>query len=522
MTTETRSATRCRAARRSAAGLALLALALAACSATPSTPPRPPQVGYLAPSGFPPGARSAVIQQEPDVVLRNVVAQLQQSAFEITDIDEQRGIVVARYSGDPEPFVDCGWIVTYATGELERIPAATAAASFERLIARDPAQLNRALRLDGRMVVSLTPRGRSTLVSAATTYVLTKTVDLAQPGGVSRGQAQEIISFGTGQSGAFTKGTRCHPNGRLERVVYDSLPATSYVAQREQPTAAAATTAAPAEPTAPASPPTPAEPAAPVVAQATPAPPAETETRGAGESAAPAVAVPLPAAEPIDVATLEARVDAVTNAMPCATVKAEIGDNNAVQLSGYVDNEQDVTRLRESLAELPGVGAVESALEVQPWPFCAILQVIDPYRNPDPQRGLVITTADRETALREGDPLTLDIFLPPDAEYLYLGYVQTDGRVGYITILPVREWVQETGAIRFETGFEISGPFGREMIVAVTSARPLFEEALPAYQPPEQYVAMLRERLAALEAGEREAALDASHLVITTRPNPAF
>ena len=124
--------------------------------------------------------------------------------------------------------------------------------------------------------------------------------------------------------------------------------------------------------------------------------------------------------------------------------------------------------------------------------------------------------------LSEGDPLTLDIFLPPNAEYLYLGYVQTDGRVGYITVLPVRQYVQDTGAIRFETGYEISAPFGQEMIVAITSARPLFDQALPAYQPPEEYVAMLRERLAAVRASGPDAALDASHLVISTQPKPAF
>jgi hypothetical protein len=124
--------------------------------------------------------------------------------------------------------------------------------------------------------------------------------------------------------------------------------------------------------------------------------------------------------------------------------------------------------------------------------------------------------------LREGDPLTLDIFLPPDAEYLYLGYVQTDGRVGYITIMPVRQWVQETGAIRFETGFDVAGPFGREMIIAISSGRPLFEQALPGYQAPDEYIALLRERLAALAAGSGDPKLDANHLVITTQPNPAF
>jgi hypothetical protein len=89
-------------------------------------------------------------------------------------------------------------------------------------------------------------------------------------------------------------------------------------------------------------------------------------------------------------------------------------------------------------------------------------------------------------------------------------------------MMSVREWVQDTGAIRFDTLNQISPPFGREMIVAITSARPLFDAPLPAYQPPDEYVAMLRERLAVLQASGPDAALDASHLVIQTRASRSF
>jgi hypothetical protein len=366
------------------------------------------------------------------------------------------------------------------------------------------------------------------VVSPETVYVLTKTIDVLPDDGPPRGRTQETISFRTGETGTFSKGTRCQPNGALERVVLDSLPATSFVAQRpraEEEEAPAEVAAAPATsepvPVAPVlAAPLPTEPAAeqPRLAEA----PAAPGARGTRPSAAPAATEPLPAEEPIDVAVLEARVADLTRALPCAAVSTTIGDGNSVRLSGYVGSEEDVTRLRQALAETPGIGEVASDLEIQPWPLCEILQVIAPYRNPDPQRGLVVTTASRNTVLREGDPLTLDIFLPPDAEYLYLGYVQTDGRVGYITIMPVRQWVQETGAIRFETGFDVAGPFGREMIIAISSGRPLFEQALPGYQAPDEYIALLRERLAALAAGSGDPKLDANHLVITTQPNPAF
>ena len=170
-----------RAGSRRPAGPLPIALGLAACA----TPGPPPEIGYLAPTGLPPTRRSALVQQRPSLVLGNLVDRLQQSSFVVTQLDEQNGYVVVRYSGDPEPYVDCGWIVTYQTGGLQRIPAATATASFDREVEQNVLELDRDLRLDGRMVVSLEPEGPNTLVNTDTTYVLTKTVDAVRPGGGS-------------------------------------------------------------------------------------------------------------------------------------------------------------------------------------------------------------------------------------------------------------------------------------------------------------------------------------------------
>ena len=104
------------------------------------------------------------------------------------------------------------------------------------------------------------------------------------------------------------------------------------------------------------------------------------------------------------------------------------------------------------------------------------------------------------------------------ARYLYLGYVQHDGRVGYIATMPVREWAEGTGAIRFATGFQISKPYGREMIVAVASTHPLFEEPRPGYEPAMITSRCSGERLEALQARAPEPAVAVGHLFITTEP----
>ena len=56
--------------------------------------------------------------------------RLIQSPLEVDLADPERGIIVARYSGDPEPYVTCGWILVDRGGELEQVlPAARRASS---------------------------------------------------------------------------------------------------------------------------------------------------------------------------------------------------------------------------------------------------------------------------------------------------------------------------------------------------------------------------------------------------------
>ncbi len=468
--------------RRYTIGLGVIALALGGCATA-----RPPEIGYLAPTGVPPTARSAVIAQQPELVMGNLVDRLQQENFKITHLDEQAGDVVVLYSGDPKPYVDCGWIVTYRTKGLDRIPAATESSTFDHMVDKREYELKRDLRLDGRMVIRFDREGPETVVSPATTYVLTKTVDVLATDGVERGQSRETISFATGESGTFSKGTICQPNGKLERVVLDSLPANSVVRSQPQPQSLGPVVASePLEPPAPAAGPS------PVPA----APPAK-----------------LRSSEPV-----EAQVARTTAALPCAAVDTVYGYGNSVRLTGYVSSEQDLARLRQSLAQIDGLGAVDTAaLEIAPPPTCDLLQVLAPYSGAaESDTGLQVTTAGRDTRLREGEDLTLDIFLPRSARYLYLGYVQHDGRVGYITTMPVQKWAEGTGAIRYQTGFQISPPFGREMIVAVASSKPLFEQPRPGYEPAADYIAAIRQRLGALQASG--ATVATSHLFITTEP----
>jgi hypothetical protein len=199
----------------------LLTAGLCACAG-----PRTPELDYLPPSAAPARDRSALVEQQPWLVLGNVLDHLQQRGLPVTAVDEAAGELVVAYSGDPEPYVDCGWIVTYREDDLDRLPAATADASFARRWNGRVVRVERDLRLDARMTVRVEPAGEDAVVRAVSAYELTKTV---APQAAERPLHTETISFPTGASAAFSSGTTCQPNGALERLVLDALPQVSFV-----------------------------------------------------------------------------------------------------------------------------------------------------------------------------------------------------------------------------------------------------------------------------------------------------
>jgi hypothetical protein len=200
--------------------LPLLLAGAASCAA-----PDPPELGYLPPSGEPATTRSAFVQQQPWLVWGNILDHLQQLGTPITEIEEASGTLVMAYSGDPKPYVDCGWIVTYEDDELERVPAAQSDSSFLRRRDGEVVTVERDLRLDARVRVRVEPSGDSAVVRTESTYVLTKTVESTETG---QPLHAETIRFPSGESGAFSSGTECQANGELERLVFEALPKVSF------------------------------------------------------------------------------------------------------------------------------------------------------------------------------------------------------------------------------------------------------------------------------------------------------
>jgi hypothetical protein len=187
--------------------------------------PDTPDLGYLPPSGHPAADRTAFVRQQAWLVWGNILDHLQQR---VVAFDEAAGKLEVVYKGDPEPYVDCGWIVTHDDNEFDHFPAARSDARLLRRRDGKAVTLERDLSLDARMDVHVVPSGEDAIVRTKSTYVLTKTIGSAE---AEQPFHNETITFHTGQSGTFSSGTKCQPNGELERLVFEVLPTISLVSQ---------------------------------------------------------------------------------------------------------------------------------------------------------------------------------------------------------------------------------------------------------------------------------------------------
>ena len=197
--------------------VAMVSAVLAGCAS------QPPAYQYFEPTALPPARYQFLVRGSPREVQDRIVAELRASPFEVTRIDPAGRFVVAEYRGDPGPYLDCGVLLTVsreARGQTDATPAVVP----ERGIRSWQASYERTLRLDGRLVVTITPQGsRQSLVATHGTYVLTKL--LREDDEIS---GQETIAFTSGQRAAFRKGTTCQPTGAFERTATAAFGSATY------------------------------------------------------------------------------------------------------------------------------------------------------------------------------------------------------------------------------------------------------------------------------------------------------
>lgn len=210
--------------RATAIRAAFLALPLLLAACTMPRPGNPYAVTSLERDYRPPGEATAA---PPRVALRAsvpaaveaAVEALPAAGFEVQAVDRERGLIAAVYSGEADPWVECGQFVPAGAADGQWLPASRLMTRIEPPGAPPGVVALRQLRLDARLVVEAAPVGDAVELASEVSYLVTRTVDVVAPDGRVMHTDRATLVLTTGKAARLDERLRCRATGRLERVL---------------------------------------------------------------------------------------------------------------------------------------------------------------------------------------------------------------------------------------------------------------------------------------------------------------
>ncbi len=235
---------------------------------------------------------------------------------------------------------------------------------------------------------------------------------------------------------------------------------------------------------------------------------------------------PVPKPEPEITPLTHQQIQAWLNNLPCADLNSTLGTDGQVRITGYIGNPDDLTEITQALTQ-QGLSVKQDSV-IRPWPQCEALKTLQ--ADLQTPQGLALTTsADEKGELEQGQKLIIEVKTPAFPSYLYLIYVQANGDAVYLQQpqIPFAKPLNPDTTMRYGDGhdgsaeFTITPPLGPELIVAVASASPLFNEALPQQETEREFLTRFRRAFLVKPDAKAQARIVAAALVtLTTRAKP--
>lgn len=224
--------------------------------------------------------------------------------------------------------------------------------------------------------------------------------------------------------------------------------------------------------------------------------------------------------------TIEAPVQQALARFPCSDLTALVDeDEGTVKIGGYVSRADDITGVRQRIASIEGVKSADVQVQLRIWPHCEVVKILEPFhaRNKDSGYGLTVTpSTGHSDRFIEGEKVTIKVTQANYDGYLYVDYYFVDGNMAHIFPHPNEPdsgrlvKAGETLVIgNTPEGWEVSAPFGQELITVISSPTPLYEGPLPTFDKAEDYLPRLRQLL---DANRGNTKLVATYLFMQTEP----
>ncbi len=209
---------------------------------------------------------------------------------------------------------------------------------------------------------------------------------------------------------------------------------------------------------------------------------------------APAPEEPIVHEEPVQPADPAPKQVVDFSGLQCA--KVQISTRNSRKVAeGFVSTPADLEMVSTQLE-----GEVDEIdIKLAPWPQCEALMTLDAQLAETDVPKIAVTG----TELKAGELFGITVDTPDFDSYVHVAYVQADGTVVNLQQVDADNLstIAANSQIKFGDGqqgrdsFEVSGPYGDEMLLVISSRSPLFAEPRPATETEREFLTALREAI---------------------------
>ena len=193
-------------------------------------------------------------------------------------------------------------------------------------------------------------------------------------------------------------------------------------------------------------------------------------------------------------------------AYACHDFDVQTSSAGSITVTGHVQSTEDRTRLIGELHALPGGAQIDVQVDTLSQPFCEVVGIALPLQrsNITNQQAFKVSLRGDKNHLLEGDTIIADAKLPKFAACLYIDYFVADGKT-VVHLFPnainkkncraAGEALSIGEPVPGRPPWQVSEPFGREMIVAFASSTPLFSQPREELEAPKDYLIALRKAI---------------------------
>lgn len=205
--------------------LSVLALTLAGCAG---------RINYIKPTQQVRATQEKILNQSYKQAWANTLQTFENRGYAVETADPSTGLIRLRVTGDPEPYVDCGQVVSevatlrYKIERTYRFDAAARHTAYEQIMDGNIWDVVRDMHMDTVIDINLKPVGRTqTRAGLDTHYQVSRRLKFSNATHKPYEPINDTINFNYLSKGVFPNGmgtsTECWATGKLESKILNLI-----------------------------------------------------------------------------------------------------------------------------------------------------------------------------------------------------------------------------------------------------------------------------------------------------------